>query len=299
MPANLLLLGAAYQAGAVPISGEAIEEAIRLNGVAVDTNIQAFRWGRLAVIDPEGVERINHAHETAAAEPPVLDAAARQLVESVGASGELERLLIIRVPELIAYQNEAYARRYVEFVGTVRQAEEQATPGESAISEAVARNLFKLMAYKDEYEVARLHLETAAQARLAESFGEKAKVYWRLHPPFLRALGMESKLRLGSWFTPAMKTLRGMRRVRGTALDLFGHTDVRRTERALIDEYQGWLRDACGVLTPENAGTVRDLAGLPDMVRGYEQIKLDNVRLYHEEATKLLAGLGIEWDRKT
>jgi indolepyruvate ferredoxin oxidoreductase len=181
----------------------------------------------------------------------------------------------------------------------VKQVEEKVAPGQTAISEAVARYLFKLMAYKDEYEVARLHLETAARARLTQEFGDKAKVYWRLHPPLLRALGMKRKLKLGSWFTPGMKALRGLRRLRGRAIDPFGRSAVRRAERELIAEYERWLREACDRLSAANYDTVAALAALPDMVRGYEQIKLDNVTRYRDEARRLLTKIGIDPDRRT
>lgn len=292
MPANILLLGAAYQAGTIPVSSAAIEEAIRLNGVAVEMNLLAFRWGRLAVLDPQRVEEAVKAARAGATQPHGLSVEAQQLVDSVGAAGELRRLLEVRVPELIAYQNVAYARRYVEFVQKVKAIEEEKVPGHTAITEAVTRYLFKLMAYKDEYEVARLHLEPAAQAQLRATFGEKIKVYWHLHPPLLRAFGLKRKLKLGSWFTPVLKALRMMKRLRGTPFDPFGHTAVRRVERALIEEYRQMVEAACAKLTLENYATVVALAELPDMVRGYEQIKLDSVKRYRETAQTLLAKLG-------
>src|SRR5438874_2088943 len=168
MAANLIVLGAAYQAGAIPVAAQAIERAIALNGVSVEMNTQAFRAGRLAVVNPELVAARKVRRVGAAEVEPALHLhpEARALVDSAGADGELRRLLAIRVPELIEYQDAAYARSYVEFVTRVRDAERAATPGTTALGEAVARHLFKLMAYKDEYEVARLHLQNDVAAAL-------------------------------------------------------------------------------------------------------------------------------------
>jgi indolepyruvate ferredoxin oxidoreductase len=284
MPANTIALGAAWQRGLVPVSLEAIERAVRLNGAAVDKNLAAFAWGRACVAAPEAVE-------TALAPPerplPELSDAERALVDRVADGGELRRLLDLRVPELTAYQDLALAERYAELVQRVAAAEEERAPGHTELAEAVARNLFKLMAYKDEYEVARLHLDAAERARLDASLGEGAKVWFNLHPPLLRALGMKRKLKLGPWFTPALRALRGMRRLRGTKLDPFGHTEVRRTERKLIGEYEQLVELALSRLSPETHALALELCELPDMVRGYEEIKLRSVDAFRERAAEL------------
>ncbi len=171
MPANMLLLGAAYQRGALPVSREALEQAIRLNGAAVEKNLAAFGWGRAVVAAPDSV----------AIEPPP------------GEPDSDAPLAERRAAELVAYQSAAYARRYRELVERVRVAETGRVPGHGELAAAVARNLFKLMAYKDEYEVARLHLDTFEQAKLQREFGEEAKVWFNLHPPLLRALGHEAQ----------------------------------------------------------------------------------------------------------
>jgi indolepyruvate ferredoxin oxidoreductase len=149
MAANMIMLGAAYQAGAIPVRAAAIEEAIRINGVQAEMNTQAFRAGRLLVVDPGWVGTVERRRAGAVAARAELGPEARALVDSVGAAGELRRLLEVRVPELIAYQDGAYARSYVEFVGRVAAAERAAAPGETRLAEAVARYLYKLMAYKD------------------------------------------------------------------------------------------------------------------------------------------------------
>ena len=302
MPANLLLVGAAYQAGALPISAPSIERAIRLNGAAVEKSLAAFRWGRVAVADPARVAaavRSAAGGEAGLGEPepaPRLGEEARRLIDWApsghGVTGELRRLLEIRVPDLIDYQDVAYAECYVGFVKRVAEAEARRAPGQTALVEAVARGLYKLMAYKDEYEVARLHLDPAEQEKVRATFGEGAAMTWRLHPPILRELGIKRKLALGPWFAPGFKVLRAMKGLRQTPLDPFGRAEVRRTERALIGEYRQMLKEACAKLTPDNHATIVALAALPDMVRGYEGLKLERVRRYREAARELLARLG-------
>jgi indolepyruvate ferredoxin oxidoreductase len=193
------------------------------------------------------------------------------------------------VPELIAYQDEAYARRYVEFVEKVAQAELTAVPGRTGLSEAVARQLHKLMAYKDEYEVARLHLDATLEAELRSRFGERSRYYWHLHPPLLRALGLKRKLRLGAWFRPAFQALHAFRRLRGSPLDPFGYAEVRRVERALVGEYIQQIEAVLRRLGLANHDAAVALAELPDQIRGYEHVKLDNVKRYREAARELLA----------
>jgi indolepyruvate ferredoxin oxidoreductase len=285
MASNMLVLGAAYQAGAIPVAAEAIEKAIQLNGVSVTMNTQAFRAGRLLVADPGWVATVRPKRMGAAAETTApLTAAARALVEHVGADGELKRLLEVRVPELIDYQDERYAREYVAFVARVRAAERAAVPGKTRLSEAVARYLFKLMAYKDEYEVARLHLKADLAATLAAEFPEGARVQYQLHPPLLRALGLTRKLKLGTWFDVAFRSLVSMKRLRGTVLDPFGRAEVRRVERALPGEYRALIERLLGSLTPANHDRAVTAARLPDVVRGYEDIKLRSVEKFRAEA---------------
>ena len=219
MMTNTLALGAAFQRGLLPVSREALEEAIRLNGAAVEKNLAAFAWGRAVVAAPDAVEAATRDPETVV---PVreLSERERELVTLAvdGDDGELRRLVETRVSELVAYQNEAYAERYAQLVRRAHVTEQERTPGHSELTEAVARQLFKLMAYKDEYEVARLHLDAVEQAKLQAEFGEGAKVYFMLHPPMLRAMGLERKLKLGPWFVPVFKRLYAMRRLRGTRL---------------------------------------------------------------------------------
>jgi indolepyruvate ferredoxin oxidoreductase len=292
MAQNLLVLGAAFQAGALPVSAAAVEQAIRLNGVSVEMNLLAFRWGRAVVVDAAHVERAARQAVRRTAEPAALSAAARGLVDAAGVEGEARRLLEVRVPELIDYQNEAYARRYVDVVARVARTERERTPGRTGLTEAVAEYLYKLMAYKDEYEVARLHLDPALRDQVRAVAGPDARLTWHLHPPLLRALGLKKKLRLGEWFTPAFRTLRALRGLRGTALDVFGYAEIRRVERALIGEYQALVERALGRLAPDTHDTAVALASLPDEIRGYEEIKMEGVRRFRTRAEELLARLG-------
>jgi indolepyruvate ferredoxin oxidoreductase len=283
MMTNTLALGAAYQRGLLPVSREALEQAIRLNGAAVEKNLAAFAWGRAVVAVPDAVEQ---ATRSPASIVPVreLSARERELVELAvnGDRDELRRLVELRVAELVAYQDEAYARRYAEAVRRVHVAEQERTPGHSELAEAVARHLFKLMAYKDEYEVARLHLDAVEQAKLSAEFGDDAKIWFNLHPPLLRAMGLDRKLKLGRWFVPSFRALYRMRRLRGTKLDPFGHAKARRVERELVGEYEEMVARALAKLTPDNHATALELLELPDLIRGYEEIKLRNVVLFRK-----------------
>ncbi|HEX3177132.1 MAG TPA: indolepyruvate ferredoxin oxidoreductase family protein [Methylomirabilota bacterium] len=287
MAANLIVLGAAYQAGAIPVAAAAIERAIELNGVSVAMNTQAFRAGRLVVADPTWAGTLTRRRVGALDVTAPLSAESRALVDGVGAEGELRRLLEVRVPELIAYQDAAYARRYVDVVRRVLAAERAAAPGRTALSENVARYLFKLMAYKDEYEVARLHLQNDLGAALKDEYPEGVTVHYNLHPPLLRALGWQRKLRFGRWFDSVFRALYGMRGLRGGALDPFRWPEVRRVERALVGEYVALVDQALAGLSESSYDRAAKLAALPDLIRGYEDIKLANVRRFREEVRAL------------
>jgi indolepyruvate ferredoxin oxidoreductase len=269
--ANMILVGVAYQAGALPIGAEAIEHAIRLNGVAAEANIAAFRRGRLSVTGP------------APDQGPTPQTSGEEQRQP-----SLAELLAVRGPELAAYQDAAYADAYAAFVENVRLREAEVTGGD-LLARTVAANLFKLAAYKDEYEVARLSLDPDLTERIERQFGPGARYAYRLHPPVLRSLGMQRKISLGPWFRPAFRTLVAMRRLRGTALDPFGRTEVRRVERALLAEYRDAITRLADALTADNHALAVEIAGLPDVVRGYEDVKLGNVRAYRAQLAELLA----------
>jgi indolepyruvate ferredoxin oxidoreductase len=266
MAANFIVVGAAYQAGLMPMKAETIEQAITLNGASTTMNIQAFRLGRQLVLDPDG----------ATVRP---DGGTGQPAEAASSRPELERLLSIRVPDLVAYQDARYAESYRAFVERVAARERELGLG-SALAEAVARYLYKLMAYKDEYEVARLYLEPAFRDSVRDAVGDRARISYRLHPPALRAMGLKQKLALGAWFRPVFHLLRGARKLRGTALDPFGRDAIRKLERELIVEYRAMIERELGTLSRETHGRAVALAKLPDMVRGYEDVKRKNVERY-------------------
>ncbi|MEV4253111.1 indolepyruvate ferredoxin oxidoreductase family protein [Spirillospora sp. NPDC049652] len=293
MPANMVLVGAAYQHGCLPVSADAIEDAIRLNGAAVDKNLAAFRWGRAAALDIKAVL----AAVAPPARPlieltPVARTIAKQVAPAMGGA-ELEEALSIRVADLIEFQNENYARSYAEDVRRVTALAAERVDEDAAlrVGLAYATSLHKLMAYKDEYEVARLHLDPVERAKREEEFGPDAKVSVMLHPPVLRALGMKRKIRLTRTAPVAFRALRAARGLRGTSLDLFGYAEVRRIERELVQEYRGMVRDALTHLTPGTVAAVVDLVRLPETVRGYEDIKLARVAEYRERAHAALAAL--------
>lgn len=275
---NVLMLGVAYQTGRLPVSSEAIERAIEINGVHVDRNRQAFRLGRRQVVNTSLVADADN------------DASPAPFAEAGDSDSEagLQQMIDRRIADLIEYQALGYAEFYRKQIELVRAAERRVVPGSTRLAEAAARYLYKLMAYKDEYEVARLALDPEFTSSIKHQFGTTSKAYVHLHPPVLRALGMRNKLRLGSWATPAFRVLKAMRRLRGTPLDLFGHTGLRRLERELIGEYTAILQRLAAELTTHNHSTAVAIAALPDVIRGYEQIKLDNVDRYRTQVATLL-----------
>ncbi|WP_309029959.1 indolepyruvate ferredoxin oxidoreductase family protein [Streptomyces alfalfae] len=291
---NIFLVGIGFQQGALPLPAAAVEEAIRINGVAVEANLQAFRYGRLWVADRRAVTAVmeKDASRVAASargsSEGGLDRGATVTIGSTPAdTTPLDRLVARRVDELTAYQNAAYAARYAETVDAVRERERDVVPGSEELTTAVAVNLFKLMAYKDEYEVARLALDKDVAAELTERFGLGARARWNLQPPVLRALRMRRKIQLGAWFRPGFTALYGMRGLRGTALDPFGRAQVRKVERALLDDYAGRVPHLLAGLTPATHATAVEIASLPDMVRGYEEVKLRNVEAYRTRLREL------------
>ncbi|WP_179272991.1 MULTISPECIES: indolepyruvate ferredoxin oxidoreductase family protein [unclassified Rhodococcus (in: high G+C Gram-positive bacteria)] len=292
---NMIAVGAAFQASTMPLSTEAVEQAITLNGASVAVNLQAFRRGRQAVADPDALRRDLDArtHSAASSIPMALSNFALEAIGSITQerTGPLVDLLEARVDDLVAFQNHDYATRYCTTIAQVRTLENAAVSGSEDLTRAVARYLYKLMAYKDEYEVARLALDPQFDAELAAGFGRGNKAAIRLHPPVLRALGMKNKLSLGRNFRPALRTLVALRRVRGTKLDVFGYAHVRRLERELVVEYTDTVLELARHLTPESLATAVAIAELPDMVRGYESIKTDNVARYRSARAELLTSL--------
>ncbi len=270
-----------------------------LNRTAVEQNLQAFRYGRLYRYDPERIEATISPSPPGPAELAEreggglgsLRPAYEALLERcAGLDSETRRLLAIRVAELIRYQDPDYAAQYLDFVLDVWGRESRAL-GEGAeyrVTREVVRNLYKLMAYKDEYEVARLHLRAGMRHRAEATWTGRVRIHYHLHPPFLRALGVKRKLRLGRWFEPVFWMLVRLRKLRGTRFDPFGRARVRRVERELIGWYAGLIDQALEHLRPHNQRQVAELARLPEAIRGYEQIKLDSVDRARSRAEILL-----------
>ncbi|WP_374455966.1 indolepyruvate ferredoxin oxidoreductase family protein [Nocardioides sp.] len=284
--ANMMLVGAAYQLGALPLPDDAIEAAIETNGVAVAANVQAFRRGRQMVSDPSSLPASSHAKPQ-----PALSGVVRNITTTVGVApgGELEARIGDRVAELIAYQNAKYARRYAAVVKEVVEAERPLASFD--LVDAVTFGLHKLMAYKDEYEVARLHADPRVRADVERDFGQGARVSLLLHPPILRALGVKNKVAFGPRLQWTMSALFRLKGLRGTPFDIFGYAKVRRVERQLIEEYVADVRWLLSRLTDENHALAVEVAQLPDLIRGYEDIKLDNVRVYRDRRAELMGKL--------
>jgi len=283
--ANTFIIGAAVQYGALPIDPASVEQAIGLNGVAVDANTAAFRWGRAWANDPEQVERTAAAARQAQVPEVVVPDLPKKLarrVEALAVGGELRGVIEMLAGDLVGYQNAAYAARFLDSVEQVTAT----AVADDEVVEAAARSLHKLMAYKDEYEVARLLLMPDASQAPAEAVGgPNAKVTWRLHPPMLKALGLDSKLGINAKVgRPMMATLARGKRVRGTKLDPFGRSEMRRTERELIDEYLTLLDEEMALLAGDAAthDAVCEALQLPMQIRGYEDLKLRRVADYRE-----------------
>ena len=253
--ANVMMLGFAWQQGLVPVSFEALSRAIELNGVTVERNKQAFAWGRLLSADPDFV------HQAAGDKPEEVET--------------LDQVIARRVAFLTSYQNAAYANRFAALVARVRKAE--SALGSETLTDAVARSLFKLMAYKDEYEVARLHMETGFLDELRQQFEGDFTVHYHLAPPLLPskldARGRPRKRSFGPWIQTPMSVLAKLKVLRGTPLDIFGYTAERRTERALIGWYEAQVEKILGSLESQRFADLLTIAKAPMDIRGYGPVK--------------------------
>jgi indolepyruvate ferredoxin oxidoreductase len=281
--ANLLVVGAAYQAGTLPLTAASIERAIELNGVAVAANLAAFRWGRAAVDDPD-------AFAAATGDGRRDEPARYHLPGDSPLTGEVRRLVEVRAAQLVAHSGRARAREYVQLVEAAYRADE-ARGGDRRYSEAVARGAHKLMAYKDEYEVARLLADPAFLRSVQEQVPDAVGVRYQLHPPALRAAGFDRKIALSARWRPALRLLAHGRVLRGTPFDPFGRARVRVLERALVAEYLERVRSLTDRLDAVSYETAVALAASTDLVRGYESVKERNVALYRARVDELLREL--------
>ena len=274
---NLFLLGYAWQKGLVPVTHASMLKAIELNGVAVEANRMAFLWGRRAAHDQAAVERF--------AKPAT--------VTDLPRATSLDDLIARRAEFLTAYQDAAYAGRYRKLVDTVRSTE--ARLGTTRLAEAVARNYFKLLAVKDEYEVARLHSDPAFLEKIAATFEGDYRLNFHLAPPLLAkiepATGHPRKRAFGPWMLTVFRLLAWLRFLRGGALDLFGRTQERRLERDLITTYEKDIGELLPLLATSNLDTAVELAGLPEVIRGFGHIKLRSAEAAQKRRQELLMAL--------
>jgi indolepyruvate ferredoxin oxidoreductase len=263
--ANMFMLGYAYQLGALPLSADAIERAIEMNGEAVPMNISAFRYGRRAAVDPKALDALIEPR-------PEQHNDALKLSESFAET--VER----RAAFLTGYQNASYARRYRNLVERVRTVEAEKAPGQCGLAEAVARYLFKLMAYKDEYEVARLYSETSFLDRVKSNFdGDRLRFEFHLAPPLLARrdpqTGEPKKMSFGPWMLKVFAALAKFKFLRGTMFDPFGYTAERKMERRLVADYEILLGEIVEQLTPNNHRMAVGLAMIPEKIRGFGPVK--------------------------
>ncbi len=288
--ANILLLGVAFQAGVLPLSAEAIERAIELNGVAVQENLRAFRVGRLQVADSSDSRSSVTSQVSGGL---AFNSAASTIVQSVVAQpmSDIESLIAIRVADLVSYQDSVYVRRYLDVLQRVRDAEGGLGQADGPLSMAVAVELHRLMAYKDEYEVARLHLSQTAQAEIEHEFGAGGRLTYHLTPPWLQTFGLSRKLRLRSSARLSFHLLRRMRRLRGTVLDPFGRSRYRRKERMVRDDYIAMIERLSSELTMDNHARAVELAKLPTIIRGFGDLKAQSIQRYEEQLHSLLANV--------
>lgn len=267
LASNVFLLGYAYQMGLVPVSRQALFRAIELNGAAVEANQRAFEWGRLAFHDPAGVERQARPAETAVG-------------SDHGIAPDLDAAIARRVDFLTAYQDAALAQRYRSLVERVRSTESRVAGGSTRLTDTVARNYFKLLAVKDEYEVARLYTDGEFERQVEAAFEGDYTLRYHFAPPLWvkpdKITGAPAKRTYGAWMRPVLKVLAQFKGVRGTMLDPFGYTEERRLERRLIADYQRTVEElGCG-LRADNLALAVEVAALPATIRGYGHVKLRN-----------------------
>ncbi|MDE2332280.1 MAG: indolepyruvate ferredoxin oxidoreductase family protein, partial [Bradyrhizobium sp.] len=260
---NILMMGYAYQKGLLPLTAKAIEQAIGVNGVAVKMNTQAFQLGRLAAVDPARLVAM------------MKDQDERTAVKTLDEMS-IDEIIAHRSAVLKDYQNAKLAARYRDLVMQVRHAAIDRGLGDG-LPRAVAINYAKLLAYKDEYEVARLYTDGSFEKQLREQFEGDFRISFNLAPPMLGgakdALGRPKKRAFGAWMMPAFRMLAGLRGLRGTPLDIFGHSPDRKLERELIASYEKDVAAVLGALSPETLETAVELLSLPDRIRGYGPVK--------------------------
>ena len=278
---NMFLLGHASQLGYLPVKPQAIIEAIGLNGVAVEKNTEAFNWGRFAAFDLETFKKNVPPKTQIASAPPI--------------SSSFEDRVALRVDELTKFQDAAYARRFADAVEKMSKLEEQVMPGQNKLREAVLTSYHKLLAYKDEYEVARLYTDGTFRKQLRQQFGGNYKIKFHLAPPILAQkdpnTGLPRKRAFGGWVLHLLKLLAAFKSLRGTRLDPFGYSSERQTERQLIAEFEQHLQVIGNCLGSSNYDIAVELAERPQSIRGYGHVKEAAVGQYRARSGILLETL--------
>ena len=288
---NLFMLGYAWQRGRIPLSRTAIERAIEINGVAVRMNLSAFEWGRRTAVDRDAVQR--RAGLDIAADAGDGPGVARSVeVAPPRRSETLESLVERRAAFLVDYQDAAYAARYRALVERVQAAERARAKGMRGLAEAVARGYFKLLAYKDEYEVARLHAAPEFRRRIEATFEGDWTLEFHLAPPlFARrdpASGEPRKSRYGAWMMRVFAVLARLKGLRGTMLDPFGYTQERRRERRLVECYEQLVSSLVEGLDATNHGIAIEIAALPERIRGFGHVKARSIDEAERREAELL-----------
>ncbi|MDQ1662804.1 MAG: indolepyruvate ferredoxin oxidoreductase, partial [Blastococcus sp.] len=286
--ANLLLVGAAFQAGALPLSEASLERAIELNGVAVQRNLDAFRWGRVSVADPEAFAA---ATRPLGRSRPVPHGSA--FLDGSPLAGETRRLVSVRAAAMNDHSGRRAAQHYVSLVEQAWAAE-RALGARTTFSESVARGAHRLGAYKDEYEVARLLTDPGLEQDALAQVPGATKLTYRLHPPALRSAGLGRKIALGPAFRPVLSVLAHGRVLRGTPFDPFGAARIRRLERALAAEYTEVVGRLAAALSAAGYERAVAVAEAPELVRGYEDVKVAAVQRYRQRRNELGEPLGPE-----
>ena len=275
---NLFMLGYAWQKGLVPISHEALMRAIELNGAAVEMNRKAFNWGRMAVHDLAVVKQAAGIGAVTLGAPSGANesATASAFIDNGTITKSLDETIALRVKFLTEYQDAAYAQQYQSFVEKIRSAENRHMASKTGLSEATAKYLFKLMAYKDEYEVARLYTTGDFEKRIKETFDGDFKIKFNLAPPMFSkkdSNGHLIKQEYGSWIFTAFKIMTKLKGLRGGAFDIFGKTEERKMERQLIVDYRNTIEELINSLNSANYALAVEIAKVPEHIRGYGHVK--------------------------
>ena len=271
--ANILMLGIAFQKGLIPLEFNSIKQAIQLNGAAVEENITAFIWGRRYAVDPDAVSEVAGLAETS----PL----------------SLEQKITVRTDHLVAYQNAAYAERYTDFVAKARACEQEIDAASDSLTTAIAENYFKLLAMKDEYEVARLYTDGEFEQKISDMFEGDVKLHYHIGRNLIhteeRNTDRLKKRTFGPWFMSAFQMLNSLKGLRGTPLNPFGYSADRKRDRKLVQDYEQTVEKLLADLSFDNLAAAIEIASLPANIRGFGAIKGRSIAVAKKRESELLA----------